>query len=57
MKNSQSGYRTLVVHPSAGAILLSPIQVQQTSQPFIRAHNEPLSVAAMRVNNPDCSPV
>jgi hypothetical protein len=24
--------------------------------PFIRAHNETLSVAAMRVNNPDCSP-
>jgi len=27
------------------------------SQLFIRVHNETLSVAAMRVSNPDCSPV
>jgi len=27
------------------------------SQLFIRTHNETLSVTAMRVNNPDCSPV
>jgi hypothetical protein len=26
------------------------------SELFIRVHNETLSVVAMRVNNPDCSP-
>jgi hypothetical protein len=25
-------------------------------QPFIRTHNETLSIVAMRVSNPDCSP-
>jgi hypothetical protein len=30
---------------------------QKRSQLFIRAHNEPLIVAAMRVNNPDRSPI
>jgi len=29
---------------------------QKRSQLFIGAHNETLSVAAMRVSNPDCSP-
>jgi hypothetical protein len=32
-------------------------QFQKRSQLFIRAHNEPLSVAAMRISNPDPSPV
>jgi hypothetical protein len=31
-------------------------QYDERSQLFIRSHNEPLSVAAMRVCNPDCSP-
>jgi hypothetical protein len=33
-----------------------PLQFQKRSQLFIRVHNEPLSVVAMRVNNPDRSP-
>jgi hypothetical protein len=32
-------------------------QLLHSSQRFIRTHNETLSVAAMRVNNPDRSPV
>src|SRR4029450_1242174 len=28
---------------------------EKSRQPFIRTHNEPLSVAAMRVGDPDCS--
>jgi hypothetical protein len=28
---------------------------QKRSQLFIRTHNEPLSVAAMCISNPDCS--
>jgi len=34
-----------------------PIQFHKRSQLFIRTHNETLSVVAMRVSNPDCSPV
>jgi hypothetical protein len=34
-----------------------PLQFQKRRQLFIRAHNETLSVVAMRVCNPDCSPV
>jgi len=30
---------------------------QKRGQLFVRVHNEPLSVAAMRVNNPDRSPL
>jgi hypothetical protein len=33
-----------------------PIQVPQGSQPFIRMHNETLSVVAMRVCNKERSP-
>src|SRR5262249_58035671 len=33
-----------------------PFQFQKHSQLFIGAHNEPLSVAPMRVSNPDCAP-
>jgi hypothetical protein len=32
-------------------------QFHKRSQLFIRTHNEPLSVVAVRINNPDCSPV
>ena len=32
-------------------------KVHKRSQLFIRPHNEPLPVVAMRVNNPDYSPV
>jgi hypothetical protein len=32
-------------------------QFQKHNQLFIRVHNETLSVIAMRVNNPDRSPV
>jgi len=28
----------------------------QRSELLIRTHNEPLTVVAMRVHNPDCSP-
>jgi len=31
-------------------------EFNKSSQLFIGAHDETLSVAAMRVNNPDCSP-
>jgi len=31
-------------------------QFNKRSQPFISAHNETPSVAAMSVSNPDCSP-
>jgi hypothetical protein len=34
-----------------------PFQFQKRSQLFIRAHNETLSVAAMRVSNPERSSV
>jgi hypothetical protein len=34
-----------------------PLQVSiKRCQPFIRTHNEPLSVAAMRIGNEDCWP-
>jgi hypothetical protein len=32
-------------------------QFQKRGQLFIRTHNETLSVAAMRISNPDCSPI
>jgi len=32
-------------------------QLQQRGQLFTRVRNETLSVAAMRVSNPDCSPL
>ena len=32
-------------------------KLNKRGQPFIRTHNETLSVAAMCVSNPDCSPV
>jgi hypothetical protein len=32
-------------------------QFQKRDQLFIRVRNETLSVAAMRVSNPDCSPL
>jgi hypothetical protein len=34
-----------------------PVHFQKRGQLFIRVHNEPLSVAAVRVSNPDCSPL
>jgi len=34
-----------------------PFQFNKRGQLFVGVHNETLSVAAMRVNNPDCSPV
>ena len=34
----------------------SPFQFHKRAQLFIRMHNEPLSVVAMRVNNPDRLP-
>jgi hypothetical protein len=33
----------------------SPLRVPQTRQLFIRTHNEPLSVIAVRIGNEDCS--
>jgi hypothetical protein len=37
--------------------LLGGRQFHKSRQLFIRTHNEPLTVAAMRVSNPDRSPV
>jgi hypothetical protein len=34
-----------------------PFEFEKRGQLFIRMHNETLSVAAMRVHNPDCPPV
>jgi hypothetical protein len=34
----------------------SAFQRRKSQMSFIRAHNETLPVAAMCVNNPDCSP-
>jgi hypothetical protein len=34
-----------------------PFQFQKRAELFIGVHNETLSVAAMRVNNPDRSPL
>jgi len=31
-------------------------QVREIFQYFIRAHNETLSIVAVRIGNPDCSP-
>jgi hypothetical protein len=31
-------------------------QFYKRRQPFIRTHNEALTIAAMRASNPDCSP-
>jgi hypothetical protein len=33
------------------------LQFHKRRQLFIRTHDETLSVAAMRVSNPDCSPI
>jgi len=33
------------------------LKFQKRSQLFIRAHNVTLAIVAMRVSNPDCSPV
>jgi hypothetical protein len=33
-----------------------PFQFQKRSPLLIRVHNETLSIVAMRINNPDCSP-
>jgi hypothetical protein len=35
----------------------SPIRVPETPSIFIRSHNVMLSVAAMRVSNPNCPPL
>jgi len=38
-------------------VLQAPIRVEESRQLFIGVHDEPLSVAAVCVRNPDCSPV
>jgi hypothetical protein len=38
-------------------VLESPIQFSKRSQLLAGGHNETPSIAAMRVNNPDCSPL
>jgi len=38
-------------------VLESPIQFHKRNQLLAGAHNETPSIAAMRVNNPDCSPL
>jgi hypothetical protein len=47
----------LVCSSSPIAATESLLQAPQTHSLFIDAHNETLSVVAMRVSNPDCSPV
>jgi hypothetical protein len=37
--------------------VVDPFEFHKRSQLFIGRHNETLSVVAMRVCNPDCSPV
>jgi hypothetical protein len=46
-----------VVNQTHRELVYRPLQFHKRSQLFIRPHNDALSVAAMRVNNPDCSPV
>jgi hypothetical protein len=43
--------------PSDGAISNRRFEFEKRSQLFIRANYETLSIAAMCVSNPDCSPV
>jgi hypothetical protein len=38
-------------------VLESPIQFHKRSQLLAWVHNETSSIAAMRVNNPGCSPL
>jgi hypothetical protein len=38
-------------------LLIAALQFQKRIQLFFRVHNETLSVVAVRVCNPDCSPV
>jgi hypothetical protein len=38
-------------------VLESPIQFHKRSQLLAEAHNETPCIAAMRVNNPGCSPL
>jgi hypothetical protein len=38
-------------------ILCDSFKFEKRGQPFIRSHNETLSVIAVRVCNPDCAPV
>jgi hypothetical protein len=37
-------------------LVYRPFQLHNRSQSFMRTHSEPLSIA-MRVSNPDCSPI
>jgi hypothetical protein len=41
----------------AFCLIESPIRVPEMPSNFIRTHNETLSVVAVRVRNPHCSPV
>jgi len=58
---SFSSVRTLLRGPLRNQthreLVYRPLQFQKRSQLFIRTHNVTLSVAAMRVSNPDCSPL
>jgi hypothetical protein len=41
----------------SGEVTNRRIDFQKSSQLFIRVRNETLSIVAMRVNDPDCSPL
>ena len=56
--------RRLIFNPTTayscredGQAQVSLYHCDSSLQPFIRVHNETLSVVAMRVGNEDCSPV
>jgi hypothetical protein len=47
----------IVPHWGSSFIRCGSLKFQKRSQYFIRVHNETFSVAAMRVSNPDRSPL
>ncbi len=49
--------RMMTSHFSDASGTSHRFEFQKRRQLFIRAHNEPLPVATVRINNPDCSPV
>jgi hypothetical protein len=46
----------LIIEPNVSPVVIET-EFQKRSQLFIRSHDEPLSVIAVRVGNPDRSPL
>ena len=57
VRNSLSSFISLPPQSSGRLPIRIALQFHKRGQLFIRVHNETLSVVAMRVNNPDCSPI